>query len=110
MNAHLVKVGGLNMTVQALVTLVSGLIIGIVLACVSSAGVAIGIPLFLAFCVAAYNVNCAIVGHCQVWANVLTCVYAIYAIVCLLSLMMGKEPKVPGSAPSSPKSPRSPRK
>jgi len=81
-----IKIGSMKMTRAAAATLVSGLILSCIAAYTSTTGALVGIPMFLAFCIAAYNVNCASVGHCDIWAMFLACIYVLYAVVNLILL------------------------
>ena len=49
------------------------------------------------FFVAAYNVNCAIVGKCEFWAWLLTFVYVIYALM-VIWVSVATRKTMPGAA------------
>jgi len=76
------------MTVAAAGTLASGLVLSIIATYTSPTGILVGIPMFLAFCITAYNVNCASVGHCDTWATIIACFYAVYALLSLALLFI----------------------
>jgi len=79
-----VTIGSLNITIPALITAISGLILGIILA--FKINMYMGLILLPVILIAAYNVNCAIVGHCTTWAWILTGVYMLYVL--MVSVMM----------------------
>lgn len=75
-----VKFVGLDITFNAFLTLVAGLILSVVLVfTIPTYGIFAGLYILLLFSLLAYNVNCVQVGHCYLWAWILTVVYLVYA-------------------------------
>jgi hypothetical protein len=66
----LVAVGPLKMTQQALVAFVTAIVVGTLLAFKGDATV--GLAFMASGFVQAYTINCAVVGHCDAWAWVLS--------------------------------------
>lgn len=76
-----VQVGSLKITRNALFTLSSGIVLSaIIMFAVPKVGVWIGLVTLLMFVLAAYNINCAVVGKCTTWALILTILYLISTI------------------------------
>jgi len=90
----IITVGKLKLTLPAMITVVGGMVVGLITALKFSW--LAGIIMILVFFVAAYNINCATVGHCTTWAWVLTIIYLINVLIFLFSAAMGKliKPKV----------------
>lgn len=70
-----ITIGKLKMSLFSFIVALSGLVIGLI----SSIKINIvsGLVITLGFFLAAYNLNCVIVGHCRIWAWVLLIVYLI---------------------------------
>ena len=78
---------GRRVSLSAVLTFGAGLVIAAAVALVSPMA---SLAALLAFAVAAYNVNCAHVGRCHVFAWVLTALYLVYAAVVLVAVLTGK--------------------
>jgi len=77
--AHkVITIGKLKLTLPSLITLVCGVAIAAVFAIKVSPLMGLGV--MLPFLLAAYNVNCTVVGHCSAWAMVLALCYMVYAL------------------------------
>ena len=63
-----------KITHNAYLTLLAGLVLSLTFAFTIPHGVFIGLYILLMFTLLAYNVNCDQVGHCSMWAWILTCV------------------------------------
>ena len=111
---NMVSIGSLQITVASLITFSCGVIIALMLLFTGPYGIFVSLYVLLLFVVLAYNVNCAQVGHCTVWAWVLTAVYLFYTVVAVLLFIfnypafrtamkgtMSKNTVVNGSARSS---------
>jgi hypothetical protein len=83
-----VKIGNLELTLPSLITAVAGIALGIVLAYKVNPMLGITVP--LAFFVGAYNVNCTVVGQCNVWAVTLGSLYFIYTALLIIALLFSK--------------------
>lgn len=103
-----------DVSTPAFVIFVAGLIMGIIIVLIQPSFWMIGLLVVLLFFVAAYNVNCTLVGNCKYWALFLTSFYVSYAILISISLLMNPSmlTGVEGSddAPSSPPSATWPRR
>jgi hypothetical protein len=85
-----VQIGSLSVTLPALITAVCGLLLGLV--CGLKIHIVLGLTIPLTFLVGAYNVNCTVVGHCNIWASFLTGMYVVYTIMFALVVMLkGKQ-------------------
>jgi hypothetical protein len=91
MFSDMVMVGDMKMTRSALITLTAGLILSLSVAIFVPHGVFIGLFMFLGFIIAAYNLNCVVVGKCTTWALVLTAVYIVYVLMSLIMLFTNKK-------------------
>jgi hypothetical protein len=78
---------GRRVSLSAVLTLGAGLVIAAAVALVSPAASLVSL---LVFAVAAYNVNCAHVGRCHVFAWALTALYLLYAAVVLVAVLTGR--------------------
>jgi len=85
-------IGGAKITYNAAATLIAGMLVSIVMAWIGPAGIVMGALMFLAFCLAAYNVNCALVGQCTLLANILTIIYVIYALLSGFAIAVKADP------------------
>ena len=77
-----IRIFGVDVSVAAFATLLAGVVSALALLILvpNMVGVAAA-PLVLAVaCLVAYNVNCAQVGHCHVWAWILTVLYVLGAV------------------------------
>jgi uncharacterized membrane protein len=71
----MIQVGALKMTHQAFIIAVIGALTGIF---AGLKGMAVpGLIVMAGAFLAAYNVNCTVVGHCDIWAWTLVVIYAI---------------------------------
>ena len=73
--ARFVKIGSLKLSMQAVVVAACGIVFGLVVGLTYN--VVVGLIAILPFFMGAYTVNCTVVGHCTVWAWILTIVYVI---------------------------------
>lgn len=71
-----IMVGNLKMSLFSFVTAVSGILIGIIFA--MKVNLFAGLIITGSFFLAAYNINCVIVGKCKIWAWVLFITYLLY--------------------------------
>lgn len=91
MLSDMVMIGDLKMTRAALITLTMGFLLSFCIAVFIPHGILIGLITFFGFIVAAYNVNCSIVGKCNNWAIFLVVIYVIYVILNLLLIFTDKK-------------------
>ena len=80
-----------RITYNAYLTLLAGLVMSLTFAFTIPHGVFIGLYILLMFTLLAYNVNCVQVGHCSMWAWILTAVYVIYAVIVVAFLIFKKD-------------------
>ena len=73
-----VKIGKIEICYPAFVTLLCGLIVGVLLA--ANGHFVLGIFTFGLFLVTTYNVNCVVVGNCTTWAWILMFIYIFYVL------------------------------
>ena len=81
-----ILVGKFALTLPAFITAILGLVLGVAISFTMNLWA--GLFIVAAFFLAAYNVNCAVVGKCVAWAWVLTGVYMLYAIPTVLADVM----------------------
>ena len=74
-----VTIGKLNMTLPAFTIAVLGALTGVYLLMKGDAAMGLGLMLFLF--VQAYTINCTVVGHCDLWAWILTVGLVISSIM-----------------------------
>ena len=86
---QVINIGKLQVTIPAFITAVCGLILGLVCAFKIHYIFALTIP--LTFFIAAYNVNCTVVGHCNLWATILTVLYLINTAIFTYVAFFGKK-------------------
>lgn len=79
-----ITVGSLRLALPAFITLVCGVIMSIGLMITNPTMWVTSLLIMAVFIIAAYNVNCAIVGKCNAWAWVLVSVYIVYTIAVLI--------------------------
>jgi len=73
MNNKTITIGALTVSIQAFITALSGIALGILLMIVLPGNLKlIGLISSLLILMSAYTVNCTVVGNCVVWAWVLT--------------------------------------
>lgn len=83
-SAHkIITIGKLKLTLPSFITAVCGIFVGLVTSI--KLNPFMGLVTVLPFLIAAYTVNCTIVGHCTTWAWVLTTLYVVY----VLSVFLG---------------------
>ena len=81
------NIGPINMTYDALLILLSGLLILIILkAKFPNLHYIIYLCIALVYCVNAYNINCMIVGSCNNWAHFIVICNMISAIYFIIKL------------------------
>ena len=83
---------GVKISLAAFLSLIAGIIVAI-LAIVTAPkpfGIFFGLVLLGSACLASYNVNCSQVGHCHVWAWILTVIYVFGAVGAIISFMTNK--------------------
>ena len=73
-----VIIGDVEICYPAFVTLLCGLIVGVLLA--ANGHIILGIFTFGMFLVTTYNVNCVVVGNCTTWAWILMFIYIFYVL------------------------------
>lgn len=91
MDNSLVQVGSLRITRQALTICIAGILLACVLIFtlgLSPGSVLAAAFILLAIFVAAYSVNCMVVGHCRIWAWFLAVLYVVNLILYTLVLMI----------------------
>lgn len=80
-----------DVSTPAFVIFVSGLVVGIIILLISPHWWPAGLgAVFMSF-VAAYNVNCSLVGNCKYWALFLTSMFLTFAIVISICLLVQSE-------------------
>lgn len=77
--ADTVSYFGIKMTRQAFLILITGIIAGVLVAFKKHPE--IGVSIVLGAAVQAYTVNCTVVGHCNLWAWILTVGLVISSIM-----------------------------
>lgn len=90
-DVKMVQLGSVKITLAAFVTLVAGLVLAVALFFVGSFGPILSVYVLLVFMLLSYNVNCAQLGHCKVWAWFLTIVYVFYALVIVFATFTKKD-------------------
>lgn len=82
------RIGGMRISLQALLVVVLSCLLAIVVIALSpSTGITIGILLFLlSMLILAYIINCMIVGQCNVFAWIISLIYVIYLLFALVSI------------------------
>lgn len=82
-----------EITLQSKIILVAGIILSITIAIFAPRPYNIWIAIYFLFVamIAAYNVNCAQVGHCYTWAWILTVTYVLSVILMLLGSFFSKK-------------------
>lgn len=83
---------GVKISLAAFLSLIAGIIVAILtmVAAPKPFGIFAGLLLLGGACLASYNVNCTQVGHCHVWAWVLTAVYIVGAVSAIIGFMTNK--------------------
>lgn len=74
-------VGNVKMSLFSFIVAVSGILLGLITG--FRVNILVGLILMASFFIAAYNLNCVIVGQCKVWAWVLFIVYVLNTVVML---------------------------
>jgi hypothetical protein len=82
-----VTLGKLTLSIQSFIVAVVGLVISVLLSFLVHP--IAGAMSLLTFFMAAYNVNCVVVGKCVQWAWALVVVYGLYLVFVLGSLAFG---------------------
>lgn len=90
-NVKVITIGKNKITLTAFLTFLAGLVLAVILPFVGSYGIFLSIYVLLLFVLLAYNVNCAQVGHCHVWAWVLTLVYVGYVALAVVLIFTKKD-------------------
>jgi hypothetical protein len=87
MEVKMISIGHLNVTMASFIILMAGLVVVTIVIILSPNPVGLVSALFLALSsvLAAYNVNCAQLGQCQVWAWVLTGLYVLGVTLSIFS-------------------------
>jgi hypothetical protein len=88
---EIITVGGLRMTKGAFITLISGFVLSVFLAFFVPRGIYAGPFVFLTFVLAAYNINCAVVGNCKIWALVCTLFWVFYVVLVIFTAYTSKD-------------------
>ena len=84
-SAHkVISIGKLNLTLPSFITAVCGIVVGI--AASIKLNPFIGLIAVIPFLIAAYTVNCIVVGHCTTWAWVLTVLYVVNVVSVFLGV------------------------
>lgn len=76
-----ITVFGHTVTLPSAITAALGFVLGLALSFMGKAMHVPALLLALTFFVAAYNMNCAVVGKCEAWAWTLFALYALVAAV-----------------------------
>lgn len=80
----IIRVGSLNLSVQALITAVLGIVAGLAIIIAAPKLWFLSVFIIIAFFANAYTINCTLVGHCYTWAWILVAV----AIILFLNLII----------------------
>jgi hypothetical protein len=80
----IITVGKLKLTLPSFITAVCGIIVG--LATSIKINPFVGLAAVVPFLIAAYTVNCTVVGHCTTWAWVLTVLYVVNVAIVFLGV------------------------
>ena len=75
-----VHIGSLTLSVPAFIIAVTGIVLSIAVTLYVPKLFVASLVMLAVFFVAAYNANCAVVGHCNVWAWVLSISYVLMAL------------------------------
>jgi hypothetical protein len=86
-----IEVFGKKISRAAFYTLVSGIFLSLVVSVFVPYGFFIGVYILLVVLLASYNVNCAQVGHCHVWAWILTIIYIVYVSISIIIIIANPE-------------------
>jgi hypothetical protein len=78
---------GKKISRAAFYTLVAGILFALTISLFIPYGGFIGLYILLVFLLMSYNVNCAQVGHCHVWAWILTTIYIVYVILSVIIIL-----------------------
>lgn len=81
---RIITVGSLQVTLPAFITAATGIVLG--LASLFTGSKEVGLVFMLLLLLQSYSINCAVVGHCNVWAWTL----AIVAILNTTGLVFNK--------------------
>lgn len=85
----LIQIGSLRISVQALVVAIAGIVFSMAMSYIIGImipyGYIVGLFLLPVFLLAAYSINCMIVGECVVWAWILTVLYVINFLATLVA-------------------------
>jgi hypothetical protein len=90
-NVKFVNMFGRKISRAAFYTLFAGVVFAIVISVFIPYGIFIGVYILLVFLLLSYNVNCAQVGHCYVWAWILTFIYVTYVSLSVLIIITNKD-------------------
>ena len=87
MDVKMVSIGHLNMTLSSFIVLIAGLLLVIITLILSptTLGLISATSFALVSILGAYNINCAQLGHCQVWAWILTSLYIVGVCLSVLT-------------------------
>jgi len=82
-----VTVGKLKMSLFAFITALCGILLGLITA--FKVNLYVGLVLTASFFIAAYNINCVIVGKCNTWAWILLIIYLLNTIIAVAGNLFG---------------------
>ena len=82
----IITIGKLKISYPSFIMAISGIVVSIILSFFIN--IWFGISVLPVFLLAAYNVNCSIVGHCYVWAWILTSLFLLQLISYIFIIMM----------------------
>lgn len=87
----IINIGSLKMTMPAFITAICGAVIGVSLLFVLPQLWPMSLMVVGASFIAAYNVNCVVVGNCNAWAWILTTFYIVYTFVVMGIIILRKQ-------------------
>lgn len=80
-----ITIAGVKISQLSVVVLVSSFVLALAMLFVGPMGFLGSLTVLLAGALAAYNVNCVQVGHCQTWALILTVFYVINSVIIVVA-------------------------
>ena len=97
-----VQLFGVQVSVNAVIVLSLGLMMSVVMLLLPSGKRAVAaLSMLLTTCVVSYNINCSLVGHCAVWAWILTAVFVTDMALVFVYISIARFFSITGASCSS---------
>ena len=87
---NMISIGKFKITVSAFTTLCVGVVACIVMFFMGKLGMIFSIVILVSSSIAAYNINCAQLGHCSVWAWILVALNAFWVYMFIIRFILMK--------------------